>query len=242
MSRFRTIKLKRQDFKPELCVIGQTALLGLSSLFTQIAVAAVMTVPNNLLVKYGAISVYGADIPLATLGITMRTSQLITSIAMGIGVGIQPILGYNYGSGQYPRVKQAYRTALFSGTAVMIAAVFVFQVFPEAIISIFGQESELYVEFAVKCFRIYLMACFLVPSGMVTGVLFQSIGKPVPAMVPSLSRQIIFLIPAMFILGALTGVEGTLWAGPVSDTLAAVLSLLTLRGYWKKLLGGAENG
>ena len=174
---------------------------------------------------------------MAALGITMKTSQLITSIAMGIASGVQPILGYNYGNGQYDRVKQTFKISFGICTAIMLAALVVFQVFPESIIRIFGQESELYMEFAVKCFRIYLLACFMIPSGMVIGIFYQAIGKPVPSMVLSLSRQIIFLIPAMFILSALWGIDGLLWSGPVSDMLSGVLAILVLWKGWRNIFG-----
>lgn len=233
--RFQTIRLKRTDFIPHLHTAGRIVSLGMSSFFTQIAGTVVIAVQNNLLVKYGARSVYGADIPMAALGITMKTSQLITSIAMGIASGVQPILGYNYGSRQYDRVKQTFKISIGTCTVIMFAALFVFQVFPEAIIHIFGQESELYMEFAVKCFRIYLLACFMIPSGMVIGIFYQAIGKPVPAMAISLSRQIVFLIPAMFILSAVWGIDGLLWSGPVSDMLSGVVAILVVRSGWRNI-------
>lgn len=233
--RLQSVHPKRRDFIPDKSTAGRIISLGMSSFFTQIAGTVVITLQNNLLVKYGAKSVYGADIPMAALGITMKTSQLITSIAMGIVSGVQPILGYNYGSRQYDRVKQTFKISLMTCTAIMTAALIVFQVFPETIINLFGQESELYMEFAVKCFRIYLLACFMIPFGMVIGIFYQAIGKPVPSMILSLSRQVIFLIPAMLILSALMGVDGILWAGPVSDTLSGVISLIVLRTDWRKI-------
>lgn len=233
--RFQTIRLKRTDFIPHLHTAGRIVSLGMSSFFTQIASTVVIAVQNNLLVKYGARSVYGADIPMAALGITMKTSQLITSIAMGIASGVQPILGYNYGSRQYDRVKQTFKISIGTCTVIMFAALFVFQVFPEAIIHIFGQESELYMEFAVKCFRIYLLAYFMIPFGMVIGIFYQAIGKPVPAMAISLSRQIVFLIPAMFILSAVWGIDGLLWSGPVSDMLSGVVAILVVRSGWRNI-------
>ena len=113
-----------------------------------------------------------------------------------------------------------------------VVALFIFQVFPVQIISIFGQESDLYVEFAVKCFRIYLLACFLIPSGAVVGIFFQSIGKPVQAAALTLSRQVILLIPAMLIFGYTMGVEGILWAGPFSDALSGIIALITVKVLW----------
>ncbi len=237
LCRFQTIRLERKDFILHRQTTGEIFSLGMSSFFTQIAGTVVIAIQNNLLVKYGAESVYGADIPMAALGITMKTSQLITSIAMGIASGVQPILGYNYGSGQHERVKETFKISFSICTGIMVAALVVFQVFPETIIQIFGQESELYMEFAVKCFRIYLLACFMIPAGMVIGIFYQAIGKPVPSMALSLSRQIIFLIPAMFLLSAVWGIDGLLWSGPVSDALSGILSILVLWKGWGNIFG-----
>ena len=90
-------------------------------------------------------------------------------------------------------------------------------------------------------FRIYLLACFLIPSGAVSGIFFQAIGKPIPAAVLSLSRQIILLIPAMLILGYTMGVEGILWAGPFSDALSGIIALVTVRIFWKQIFEMKEQ-
>ncbi|MFG6351259.1 MAG: MATE family efflux transporter [Oscillospiraceae bacterium] len=235
MLRFKTIEIKKQHMIPKWSVIKRILTLGTSSFISQAASVFVIAVMNNSLVKYGAMSKYGADIPLAALGITMKVSQLITGIALGIATGIQPIFGFNYGSGQYDRVKKTYKLALTSCTLILVVAFFIFQFCPEYIINLFGQESDLYMEFAVKCFRVYLLACFMIGAGAVTGIFFQAIGKPVPAALLSLSRQIIFLIPAMLLFGYLWGVEGILWAGPVGDGLSGVISLITLGAFWKKI-------
>ena len=235
--RFKTIKLTREYFIPRPQIARRLASLGVSSLISQIASVFVIAVTNNLLVTYGTTSPYGPDIPMAVFGIVMKVSSLVSGITLGLAAGVQPILGYNYGSGQYPRVKKTYKLALGVGSAIMAAAFFIFQIFPEQIINLFGKESELYIEFAVKCFRVYLLACFLIPAGAVTGIFFQAIGKPVPATLLSLSRQIIFLTPAMLIFGYFMGVEGVLWAGPFSDGLSGVISLITVWLSWKKIFG-----
>ncbi|MCD8082897.1 MAG: MATE family efflux transporter [Clostridiales bacterium] len=239
--RFKSIKLKKSYFTLETEIIRKFLPLGLSSFFTQVAAVLVIAVMNNVLVSYGAQSKYGADIPLAALGITMKVSNLITGVSLGIATGIQPILGYNYGSRQYDRVKYTYKLALLSATVILAIAFVIFQVFPEQIISIFGQESDLYMEFAVKCFRIYLCGCFMIGAGGVTGILFQAIGKPVPAALLSLSRQIIFLIPALLIFSYLFGVEGALWAGPFSDILSGVISLIVVVACWNKIFAGGKE-
>lgn len=241
ITNFRTIKLKKPYFVPNIKSARKIISLGTSSFIAQTAGVFVITVINNMLVKYGALSKYGADIPLAALGITMKVSQLVTGIALGIASGVQPILGYNYGSSQYGRVKETLKLSLISGTAIMLVALVIFQVFPEQIVSIFGQESELYVEFAVKCFRIYLCACFMIPAGAIIGIFFQSIGKPVPAAMLTLSRQIIILIPALLIFGWRFGVEGILWAGPISDSLSGIISLVTVGIFWNRIFDGEKQ-
>lgn len=235
ITKFKSINLKKNDFVPEADVIKRIISLGTSSFISQIASVFVIAVMNNLLVKYGALSKYGEDIPLAALGVTMKVSQLIMGVTFGIAGGVQPIYGYNYGSGQYGRVKQTLKWSLFSGTVIMVIAFFLFQIFPEQIISIFGQESDLYIEFAVRCFRIYLGACFMIPSGAVVGIFFQAIGRPVPAAVLTLSRQILLLIPAMLLFGYIMGVEGVLWSGLFSDALSGIVALIALRIYWNKI-------
>lgn len=243
MLRFKTIQLHKEHLKPQASVVKKVLTLGASSFITQVASVFVIAVMNNSLVKYGALSKYGADIPLAALGITMKVSQLIMGISLGIATGIQPILGFNYGSGQYDRVKKTYKLALLSSTLILAIAFLIFQFWPEYIIALFGQESDLYMEFALKCFRIYLLACFAIGVSGVTGIFFQAIGRPIPAALLSLSRQIIFLIPAMLIFGALMGVEGVLWAGPFSDGLSAIVSLLTIGLCWKGIFdkGGEKQ-
>ena len=235
MLRFQTIDIKKENLIQKWRIVKRVLPLGASSFITQVAAVFVVAVINNALVKYGALSKYGADIPLAALGITMKVSQLVTGIALGIASGIQPIFGFNYGSGQYDRVKKTYKIALTSSTLILIVAFFIFQFCPNYIINLFGQESELYMEFAVKCFRIYLLACFLIGVSAVTGIFFQAIGKPIPATLLSLSRQVIFLIPAVLAFGYFMGVEGVLWAGPFADGLAGIVAIITIGTRWNKI-------
>lgn len=239
MFRFKTFRFRKEHFFPKLKISGRVASLGTSSFILQAALVIVMATMNNTLVKYGTQSVYGPDIPLAALGVTMKVSQLVTQVAVGIATGVQPIYGYNYGCGNYGRVKKTYKLALLSSTVFLTAALAIFQIFPETIIRLFGQESELYMQYAVKCFRIYLLGTFMVGANCVTGVFFQSIGKSVESAMLSLSRQIVLLVPSVIILGAFAGVEGLLWAGPISDIVAGLISLITMRVCWKKVFGEA---
>ena len=225
LRRFRSITLKKDCFKPRRGLCKRMCSLGISSFCMQLAATIVITVMNNVLVKYGAASQYGSEIPMTTLGITMKVNQIITGIVIGIAVGSQPIIGYNCGAGKLDRAKKTYFLAAGCSTLVMALGTVVFQLFPEQIIGIFGSESALYQEFAVKSLKIFLLLILLNGFQLCTGIFFQAMGKPVQATLISLSRQVIFLLPALLILPAFLGVEGALWAGPVGDACAFVLAL-----------------
>lgn len=199
--------------------------LGISSFITQIAITIVMALSNNLLAKYGADSIYGSEIPLTAMGIVMKVNQILISILVGISTGAQPIIGFNYGSKNLTRVRKAFDIALIASEIVAIIAFLIFQFAPMSVVSLFGSEEGLYNEFAVLSFRIFLLFCPLTGFQTVAAIYLQAIGKPAKSALLSLSRQIIFFVPAAIILPIFMGVTGVLWTGPVADGLAFILSL-----------------
>lgn len=239
--KWKTIKLEKKHFKLSRKIIGKTCLLGLSSFVTQFALVIVIAVINNTLKTLGGASVYGEDIPVSAMGIVQKVSQILVSVVLGLATGILPIISYNYGSGQYDRVKKLYKNALFIGTLVMVAAFLILEIFPTQIVSIFGKQNELYMEFARICMRRYLAATFTVAACIVTNIFFQAIDRPIHSTVLSLLRQIVILVPSVLILGALGNVTTVLWAGPISDALSAVISLVTLGFCWKKIFHKKEE-
>lgn len=242
--RFKTIKLTKDCFKLSWDSCSKILRQGLSSFITQAAVVVVMIVTNNLLVIYGEASKYGPDIPLAVYGIVMKFNMLLMGIIQGVATGCQPIWGYNYGSGQYDRVKQCFKISMIVCEIVACAGFVIFQAFPKQLISLFGSESDLYVEFAVMCFRIFLLGTFIIPWTIAVGIFFQAIGKPLRAAFLSLSRQIIFLIPAMLIFGAIGGLQGVLWGGPFADIGSGIVGIIMVIYSWKRIFktGGTQNG
>lgn len=104
-----------------------------------------------------------------------------------------------------------------------------------SVVNLFGSEEGLYNEFAVKCFRIFLLFCILNGFQTVAGIYLQAVGKPMKSAVVSLSRQIVFLIPEAIILPVFLGVEGVLWAGPLEDGLACGLAMVLIIYEIKKM-------
>lgn len=225
ISRFKSVKIRRKDFKPNFSICKMILGFGISSFITQLSITIVMGVTNNMLTKYGAKSIYGAEIPLTAMGIVMKVNQILISILVGIAAGSQPIIGYNYGAMNYARVKKTLGIAVISAEVITVIAFIIFQFFPMSVVSLFGSEEGLYNEFAVKCFKVFLLFCILNGFQTVAGIYLQAVGKPIKSAIVSLSRQIVFLVPAAIILPSFLGVEGVLWAGPVADFLAFVLAL-----------------
>ena len=228
MPHFKSVQLHKSSFAPCAKVSVNIVIFGPSSFITQFAITIVMALTNNLLAKYGAQSVYGAEIPLTATGIVMKVNQIMIAILLGIATGTQPIIGYNYGAKSYHRVKKALEISLIASEIVSVAAFLIFQFAPMSVVSLFGSEEGLYNEFAVKAFRIFLILCPLTGFQTIAAVYLQAVGKPVKSAILSLARQIIFFVPTALILPIFLGVEGVLWTGPVADGLAFLLSLAFL--------------
>ncbi len=239
LPRFKTFRLDASAFRLSGKTCGKVLSLGVSSFITQIAITIVMVLFNNQLTNYGNSSVYGPDIPMTAMGIVMKVNQIMLSILVGIAVGAQPVIGFNYGSKNFARVKKTFIIAIVAAEIVAVIAFFIFQFAPMAVVSLFGaeegQNGELYNDFAVKSndfavksFHIFLMLCPLNGVQTVVAIFLQAIGRPVKSAVVTLSRQIIFLVPAAIVLPMFMGVEGVLWPGPVADGLAFILALVLI--------------
>lgn len=171
----------------------------------------------------------------------MKISQILNSIIIGIAAGSQPIFGYNYGARKFDRVKAALKTVLGLSVVISTIAFILFQTIPDKLISIFGSGDENYMEFACLAFRTYLLLCICNGIQIPSGIFFQAIGKSIKSAILSLSRQILFLIPALITLGSLFGIIGLLYAGPVADGLAFVVASILLILEIKNLKRGNEK-
>jgi putative MATE family efflux protein len=231
----KAFKFKKESFKLSRGVSAKVCRLGISSLIIQLAIVVVMTVSNNMVGIYGPQSKYGADIPLAVIGIVMKVFGIAMAFVVGIAVGGQPIIGYNYGARNYKRVYATFRTIVFANAIVGGIAMLLFEFCPRIIILLFGSESDLYNEYAYRCFRIFLGGILLCCMQKTGSVFLQAIGKPVQSTLLSLSRDVVFLVPAVIIMAVNFGVGGMLWAGPIADVLAFAFTVFLIGREIKKM-------
>lgn len=222
--RFKSVRLQKGHFALHLQTALKIASLGTSHCFNQLAMMVVQIVLNNTMTHYGAQSQYGSEIPLACAGIISKVTMIFFSFVIGISQGLQPIAGYNYGAENYARVRKVVRLALSFGTGIAVLFYVVFQVFPRQIIGLFGTGEEVYFAFAERYIRVFLMALFLDAIQPISSNFFTSIGKAKKGILLSLTRQVIFLLPLLLVLPIFFGLDGAMYAGPLADTVAAVLS------------------
>ena len=235
IKKFKSIKLNKKDFKIKGAIAKKVSSLGISSFINQMSIVLVMACENNSLAAYGAKSKFGSEVPITVLGIVMKMSQILNSIIIGIAAGAQPIFGYNYGAEKYDRVKSTLKRVLILSVVISTIAFILFQTIPDKLILIFGNGDANYIEFACMAFRTYLMLCIFNGIQIPSGIFFQAIGKSIKSAILSLSRQILFLIPAMIIMGKIWGLNGVLYSGPFADGLAFIIAIILLIGEVRSL-------
>jgi len=222
----KTFKLSLSSFKFNPSILKDVVVLGVSSCITQLSIVITCVVTNHIMITYGANSEYGSDIPLAVMGIVMKVFSIVIAIILGISVGGQPIIGFNYGAKRYDRVLKTFKIIIISVGIVGLIATIVFEALPQYVILLFGVKGEEYTKFSILCFRIYLGGIFLTCLQKSSCIFLQALGKPVKAIILSLIRDTISLIPAVLILPLFLGIEGALWSGPFSDVIAGIVTFI----------------
>ncbi len=238
--RFKSVKITRESLKINRGTLRSLAL-GLSSFITQMTVLALFIYMNNVLTSLGAGSKFGADVPLSSYGIVSKISNLYISTVLGIAIGAQPIVGFNYGAGNYERVKKAIRLVVFTNLVIGLIFNVIFQLFPQQLAGIFisadDSSYELFMEFAVLLCRVFLMIMALNAVEMSASITIQSLGNVKKSIACSFIRQILLFIPISLILAFAfnQGVYGILYAGSVADGLTFIAAIFILRSELKKL-------
>ncbi|WP_349945050.1 MATE family efflux transporter [Lacrimispora sp. BS-2] len=197
--------------------------LGISSGITQVASTILQVVMNNSLVYYGNKTAIGGDVALSAMGVVNKIGMILISICIGIGIGSQPILGFNKGANQPKRVRKTFLLAAAAATTVAFTGWLACQLFTEQIISLFGTEDVQFTQFAIRCLKVYMLGIFTAGFQVVSTSYFQSTGQPLKASILSMLRQLLLLIPLILILPLSFGLEGILYAGPVADITSMVI-------------------
>ena len=228
------IRLRKENIRLNKNIVLAIVSIGLSPFFMQVAASGVAVLLNTSLLKHGG------DLAVGAYGILNSMLLIIIMTVVGLNQGTQPIIGYNYGAGNFLRVKDTFFYTVKVATIITSAGFIIGMFFPRQFASAFTGDQEL-LEIAENGIRLSLIAFPLVGFQVVAGNFFQSIGQAKKAIIQSLSRQIIFLVPGLLIFPALLGLNGVWIAMPVSDLLASLLSLYLLVGQIRIIRNMQEN-
>ena len=226
LRKSKALRFRKGDFALRGSIIKTICALGLSAFTTHLLNTIVQIVSTNTLKHYGALSVYGSEIAIAAAGSVSKAMIVFMSCVIGIALGCQPIYGFNYGSKNYGRVKETYLLAMRYGSIVAVIAFLILQIFPGPILSLFGSSDPLFYEFASRYIRIYLFMTFINALQPITSTFFTALGKAQVGFWLALLRQGALLIPLMLLLPRFFGIDGLLYAGPITDVIAAVVVVI----------------
>jgi putative MATE family efflux protein len=233
--RFKTVAIKREMLRVKWIYLKNILKLGVANFTNHTIMMTVNIVLNNTLKHYGALSVFGSDIPLAVAGVIAKLNSILGAFTVGLAQGCQPILGFNTGAKNYRRIKETYKKAFAFTLTASIIFFAAFQLFPRQIVSIFGGGNETYFVFAERYMRIYMMMVCVLGIQPLSVNYFTATGKAKQGAILSVSRQGAFLLPLLIVLPMIFGINGVLYAGPIADALACILSLLMVSLSFKNL-------
>ncbi|MBR2170119.1 MAG: MATE family efflux transporter [Alistipes sp.] len=197
--------------------------IGMAPFAIHVCACVVVIVVNNVLQEYGG------DTAIGAYGIVNRVAFIFTMIVLGLTQGMQPIIGYNYGARKYDRVSKTLYMTIGWATLTTVVGFIVCELFPYEVVRIFVSEdgtgnATTLIEQSARGLRLILLAFPIVGFSIVVGNFFQCIGKAKRAIIISVSRQMLFIVPLLYTLPQHLGVDGVWYAIPIADALAALLA------------------
>lgn len=241
-SKKTAFKLKISGFIPNGKLMGRILLMGLASFAMNLASTIICIVFNWVVGYYGAQSVLGAQGALASIGVAQKVVTFAFMPLIGVAMGAQPIIGYNYGAENWTRVIRALRLSVTTGVAIGTFFLVVCYLFPHQIVQLFGIVGDL-EEFSETTLMVYITFFPLVGFHAVGGTYFQSSGQPIKSAILELTRQVIFLIPMyltvpglLLSLGVIQdGLIAVILCPPTADFLSSLLTIIFIIIEGKKL-------
>lgn len=201
--------------------------IGLAPFFMNLASCFIVILINK------GLKLYDGDLAIGAFGIVNRIVYLFVMIVMGLNQGMQPIAGYNFGAQLYHRVNQVMKYTVIAATIVTTSGFLVGELMPELAVSAFTTDTQL-IQLGAKGLRVVVMFFPIIGFQMVTSNFFQSIGMAKKAIILSLSRQVLILIPCLLVLPLFWGVDGVWYSIPISDITASIIAGTMLYAQFKQ--------
>lgn len=223
------VKLRPENIRFNWKILLEIMAIGMAPFFMQIANSFVQGLINTKLIAFGG------DLAVGAMGIVNSVATLIVMSIVAINMATQPIISFNYGAKSYSRVKETLRLAIISATIISILAFILVETIPESIVKLFNSSDPGLLVYGKDGLRLAMLALPFVGFQVVTGNFFQSMGNAKIAVILTLLRQVIILIPLLFILPNHFGLRGIWISMPISDFCSAMIVIFFLASHWKKL-------
>jgi len=223
------VKLKAENIRLESRMAWGILAIGLAPFSMQIAASVVQGLLNAKLIAFGG------DLAVGAMGIVNSVQTLIVMAIAALNMAAQPIISFNYGAKAYNRVKETLRISILAATAIAVFSFAGVEIFPGEIVRLFNSKDVGLLNYGTEGLRLGLMALPIVGFQVVAGNFFQSMGKANIAILQTLLRQVIILIPLLFVLPRFFGLHGIWLSMPVSDFLSAIVTLFLLIYQWRRL-------
>jgi putative MATE family efflux protein len=215
------VKLKKKHIKFDPPVAKEIFSIGGVSLVRQGSVSVLIAILNLTLFKFGG------ETAVATYGIIARLMMFTLFPVMGVVQGFMPIVGYNYGAEQYDRVKETVMTAIKYGTSIAAIIFLIIILIPEQIVWVFTTDPALLRD-APKALVFVYLATPLITIQLIGSAYFQAIGKALPALLLTLTKQGFFLIPLVIVMPHFFDLDGVWYSFPIADVLATAITIIYL--------------
>ncbi|MFC2072702.1 MATE family efflux transporter [Chloroflexota bacterium] len=216
-----SLKIYLKNFTPDGSVVREIIAVGFGAFVRTTGTSLVTIIINRTLISYGG------DLAVASFGMVMRIMMFIFMPIVSISHGLQPIIGFAYGAGRFDRVLRAIKLATVVATILSIISFLIIYSLPAPIFYIFTNDESL-VTLGSHTAKIIFLVAYLIGFQMVGSVVFQALGKAVPTFLTAISRQVLFLLPLIFILPKFWQTEGIWLSFPIADGLSFILTLALL--------------
>lgn len=212
------VKIRLKNLRLQTPILKMILAIGFAPFAMQTAGSVQQLILNKTLM------VYGGDIALSAVGIMLSIFTLLFMPIIGLSQGAQPLIGFNYGAGQYDRVKETLKKALVAGTAIAVTGYLVIHIWPVQLVGLFSKGDTALTQLTVQAMLVYFAMIPVIGFQIVCSHYFQATGKPVQSTILSLSRQVLLFIPLLLILPHFWGINGVWRAAPIADALSVLLT------------------
>ena len=223
------LRIGIKDFSIEPVLLRQIIRTGMPSFVMQFSISLLLLVHNFMLLRYGS------ELEVSAFGIIDYSFSMFYMFFEGIAMGMQPIIGFNYGAGLYGRVRRTLKLAMLASFAVGVAGFMLFALFPGVVAGLFNPGDAELLDVTVDAMRIFMVSLLVQGVIVVNATYYQSVNKITSSMFIHLGRVFAFVLPLLFMLPTLFGLKGIWLATPVADVLMFVIVLIMISGEIKLL-------